>query len=188
MESRQLNDPQSPAFVRLPDAVTKFCEHVGCPKPVALNHRGRPAKFCSPTHKVAAFRAKHRSADVGREVSQRKLVKDHPAFQIVNTPIQESVLIPVNWHGAGDNKLLGTRGVKPRKTIPNVIHRIPKYGQGMANNSTGAQPVSIPHKVTHQVDVNDREGVSGEGRYTSPSNSYPAEEKLTRVIFGRKRA
>jgi len=43
---------------------TKYCELPGCIKPVAVNRRGGPAKFCSPAHKLRAFRARNRRDDV----------------------------------------------------------------------------------------------------------------------------
>lgn len=38
---------------------TKCCQLPACVKPVAVNHRGRPAKFCSPAHKLRAWRIAH---------------------------------------------------------------------------------------------------------------------------------
>ena len=38
---------------------TKCCQLPGCVKPVAVNDRGRPAKFCSPAHKLRAWRIAH---------------------------------------------------------------------------------------------------------------------------------
>jgi hypothetical protein len=43
---------------------TKCCQLPGCPKPVAVNRRGRPARFCSPAHKLRAFRARNTRDDV----------------------------------------------------------------------------------------------------------------------------
>lgn len=124
MQSQNLSNSQSDAEVRLHEDVTKFCEHVGCPKPVALNHRGRPAKFCSPAHKVAAFRAKHRRADVGHEAPKRKLVKDHPAFEVVNTPVHFSRKVTKTFPYAHNEP-----GEVVSLPTLSVVHRIPKYGK-----------------------------------------------------------
>jgi hypothetical protein len=176
MYSEQLSNSQATAELCLPDAVTKLCQLPGCPKPVPINHRGRPARFCSPAHKVAAFRAKHRCADVTVEH------QNDPTGQWVT--VMQRVQVGVKKSASDHKESVAKKFVvKPCLVWVTGLPHLTSV-RDVLSAPEGSLAIT-PRKVIHDVDVNDRQGVSGDGRYTSPSNSYPPEEKLVRKIFDK---
>jgi hypothetical protein len=130
-----------------------------------------------------------------RRTSESKLVKDHPAFEIVERPALYQA------REFKDGRMMFRQAVSSASRV-----RIPKFGgDGFIQYEGGAKGTKLPQgkrvavglrrtkdkktkrMVPDTVDVLDRAGVSGDGRYTSPVNSYPPEEKLTRIIFSRRR-
>jgi len=108
-------------------------------------------------------------------INSKKLVADHPAFELVERPIRYQ---PRDFK---DGRKMFRNSASASAKV-----RIPKFGGGLQKNSDG---VSVATKRTkpNDVEINDRPGVSGDGRYTQPVNSFPPEEKLTRVIFSKRR-
>jgi hypothetical protein len=93
MRSSRLTNSQSSVSVCVVSDVTKCCQLAGCNKLVAISRLGRPAKFCSPAHKLRAFRARNRRDDVTfeRRTFPKKLSKtsvDKPWSNPLNGVIQ----------------------------------------------------------------------------------------------------
>jgi hypothetical protein len=104
---------------------------------------------------------------------------DHPAF---NIPSRRFRRVPITAR-----TIRGKVVVKGHELvrIPGSEEvRIPKYGRA-AEGKAESSLATTPRKVTHQVDVNDREGVSGDGRYKAPTttNMETPADRLVRVIF-----
>lgn len=76
MHLEQSTIEQSTANVSLPVGETKLCQLIGCPREVSISRTGRPRKFCSPAHKLQAFRARHHLTDVGRLAAPAIIKKD----------------------------------------------------------------------------------------------------------------
>ena len=107
---------------------------------------------------------------------------DHPAFELVEEPAclaLYNIGVEKDVIGVDKSVLKFLSSGSPSSNV-----RIPKFGRGLRPSG-----VSVQTKRTQpdHVDVNDRPGVSGDGRYTSPVNPFPSEEKLVRAIFSRRR-
>jgi hypothetical protein len=108
-------------------------------------------------------------------INAKKPVLDHPAFELVERPLRYE---PRDFFKDGLKMFR-------HSASPSAKVRIPKFGGGLQKNSDG---VSITTKRTQPdlVNINDRPGVSGDGRYSQPVNPFPPEEKMIRVIFSKR--